>query len=114
MAKFSGKIGYVVQTESRRGVWEDISIDKQRCGDFVKNAKKITSSDNLNDELTVANVISIIADRFATDNFRFIRYVEYMGAKWKVTQAEIQYPRILLTIGGLYNDNKTTTPTTFS
>ena len=30
--------------------------------------------------------------------------VTEMGAKWKITDVEVQYPRLLLTIGGLYNE----------
>jgi hypothetical protein len=32
-----------------------------------------------------------------------MRYVEFMGTKWKITNIEVQYPRLTLSIGGEYN-----------
>jgi hypothetical protein len=30
-------------------------------------------------------------------------YVEFMGTKWKITNVEVQYPRLILSVGGVYN-----------
>ena len=54
----------------------------------------------------VANEISIVADPFARENFHRMRYVVFMGAKWKITKVEVGYPRLILTIGGLYHESK--------
>jgi len=103
MAKFYGKVGYGISTETSKGVWEDVITDKNYSGDIVKNSQRLVSSGTLNDNVTISNDISIIADLFASENFYCIRYVEYLGVKWKVTNVEVQYPRLILSMGGVYN-----------
>lgn len=72
-------------------------------GDLTHNTRRLQSAEQLNDNINVANEISIVADPFANENFHSMRYVEFMGAKWKVTSVEVQYPRLILTMGGVYN-----------
>lgn len=103
MAKFSGKVGYIKPVETAPGVWEDQYIEKQYYGDTIRNISKFQPSGGLNDNIAIANSISIIADPFANENFQYMRYVLFMGAKWKILDIEVQYPRIILTIGGVYN-----------
>lgn len=104
MAKFFGAIGYSVTKETSPGVWEEDITERDYYGDLVRNVRKIQPSDGLNDDLNVANEISIVADPFANENFHSMRYVHFMGAKWKVTNVEVQYPRLILTIGGVYRE----------
>lgn len=104
MAKFYGIIGYGKKVKTKPGVWEDKITEKQYFGDLIKNTSKVQPSDQLNDNINVSNQISIISDPFANGNFHSMRYVEFMGAKWKITNVEVQYPRLILTIGGVYND----------
>lgn len=103
MAKFFGVIGYSVTNETSPGVWEEDIIERDYYGDLVRNVRKTQSSDGLNDDINVANEISIVADPFANENFHSMRYVHFMGAKWKIMSVEVQYPRLILTIGGVYN-----------
>lgn len=104
MAKFFGKIGYSVETETKPGVWVNQITTRDYIGDIVRNASRWNpTSDSINDDLTINNQISIIADPFATENFHSMKYVEWMGTKWKITNVEVQYPRLLLSIGGVYN-----------
>lgn len=103
MAKFSGKVGYINSVETAPGVWEEQYIEKQYYGDIIRNISKFQPSGGVNDNITIANSISIIADPFANENFQHMRYVLFMGAKWKILDIEVQYPRITLTIGGVYN-----------
>jgi hypothetical protein len=72
-------------------------------GELIRNTRRLQSSDQLNDNVSVANEVSIISDPFANENFHSMRYVEFMGAKWKITDVEVNYPRLILTIGGVYN-----------
>lgn len=65
--------------------------------------RQLQSGETLNDDINIANEISIVADPFARKNFHKMRYVAYMGAKWKISKVEVGYPRLILTIGGLYN-----------
>lgn len=103
MAKFYGAIGYAVTEETKPGVWTEKIIEHVYYGDLNRNTRRLQSADQLNDNIDVANEISIVADPFANENFHSMRYVEFMGAKWKVTSVEVQYPRLILTLGGVYN-----------
>jgi hypothetical protein len=103
MAKFYGPIGYGVTEEVSEGVWEDRITERPYYGELVRNTAKFQTSDELNVNVSVANEISIVADPFANENFQSMRYVEFMGTKWKITNVEVKYPRLILTIGGVYN-----------
>ena len=103
MAKFYGKIGFGKTVETEPGVFEEEITSRNYYGDTIRNSRMLQSSDSINDNINIANQISILADPFAKDNFHTIRYAEYMGTKWKVTTAEVLFPRILLTLGGVYN-----------
>lgn len=103
MGKFYGPIGYAVTEETAPGVWEDKITERMYYGELVRNTRKLQTVDQLNDNINVANEISILADPFARENFHLMKYVEFMGAKWKITSVEVQYPRLTLTVGGVYN-----------
>lgn len=103
MAKFYGVIGYAETVETKPGVWKEQITEKMYYGELVRNTRKLQTTDQLNDNINVANEISIVADPFANENFHSMRYVEFMGAKWKITNVEVQYPRLILTVGGVYN-----------
>lgn len=105
MAKFYGPIGYAVTVETRPGVWEEQITERPYYGDLIRNTRRLQSSETLNDDISVANEISIVADPFANENFYLMRYVGFMGAKWKISNVDVQYPRLILTIGGVYNDD---------
>jgi hypothetical protein len=103
MAKFYGIIGYAIPKEANRGVWKDEKIERTYYGDLIRNTRRLESSGTLNDNINIANEISIVADPFAYENFHAMKYVVFMGAKWKISNVEVQYPRLVLTLGGLYN-----------
>ena len=104
MAKWFGAIGFAETVETVPGVWEEQITEHNYYGDLTRNTRRLQSTDQLNDNINVANELSIVADPFARQNFHAMRYAELMGAKWKITNVEVQYPRLLLTIGGLYTD----------
>lgn len=103
MAKFFGAIGYAVTEETKPGVWKEQITEREYFGELIRNTRRLQSTDQLNDDINVANELSIVADPFAYENFHTMRYVKFMGAKWKITNVEVQYPRLILTIGGVYN-----------
>lgn len=104
MAKFFGKIGYAETQQTSPGVWEEKITEREYFGDLTRNIRRLQSSGNLNDNIVVANEISIVADPFANQNFHAMRYVEFMGTKWKINSVEVQYPRLNLTLGEQYNE----------
>lgn len=103
MAKWYGVIGYAELVETKPGVWKEQITERSYYGDLIRNTRSLQTADQLNDNINVANEISIVADPFANQNFHAMRYVEFMGAKWKISRVEVQRPRLILTIGGVYN-----------
>jgi hypothetical protein len=103
MAKFYGPIGYGKSEKTAPGVFKEVITERNYYGDIIRNTRNLQTANQVNDNINVANEISIIADPFANENFHLIRYVKYMGEKWKVTKVEVLYPRLLLTMGGIYN-----------
>lgn len=107
MSKFFGVIGYAISDESAPGVWYDKIIERSHYGDVNRSKSQYEASSSLNDNLNISNEFSIIADPFAYENFQNMRYIVFMGAKWKITSVEVQYPRLILTVGGVYNEQTT-------
>lgn len=104
MAKWCGMIGYSELVETSPGVWSDQIIERKHVGDVLRNSsRRSNNSASTNDDLNVNNQISIIADPFARLNLHKMRYIEFMGTKWKITNIDVQYPRLILTVGGVYN-----------
>jgi hypothetical protein len=110
MAKFFGSIGYAETTETAPGVWTEVVTERNYFGDELKNTRRLEAGENLNDNLVINNTISIVADPFALQHFHTMRYVQWMGASWKITNVDVQRPRLILTIGGIYNGSTPTTP----
>lgn len=111
MAKFYGPIGYGITSETSPGVWTDTIVERNYRGDVLQNYRKVSQGESINDNIDVSNRLSIISDPFAMQHFHTIKYVKWMGAAWKVTTVDAsQRPRLILTIGGVYNGE--TAPTT--
>ena len=103
MAKWFGKIGYAETVETAPGVWVEHIVEREYYGDLNKNNRRLQSTDQLNDNINISNELSIISDPYAIKNFHSMRYAEFMGAKWKISDVEVLYPRLRLTLGCLYN-----------
>lgn len=104
MPKFCGIVGYADVIETRPNIWESIITERTYYGDVIRNTKRTENSGNLNDDINVNCQISIVADAYAYDHYFKIKYVIWQNSKWKVTTVDpSQRPRILLTLGGVYN-----------
>lgn len=104
MAKFHGAIGFANLVETAPGVWTEEIKERTYSGDLKRNTRRLQTTDQVNDNLVISNEISIIADPYANNNFHSMRYVEFRGVKWKVTNVDAtKYPRLILTVGGVYN-----------
>lgn len=104
MPKYFGKIGFMVTKETKPDVWEEDIEEREYSGELLRVQKRWQGSEHLNDDLAISNRLSILSDPFAYNNFHSIRYATWMGAKWKVTSVEVAYPRLLLDLGGVYNE----------
>lgn len=104
MAKYFGKIVFAETAEVRPGVWKEQITTREYAGDVLRNNRRLQSNkDSTNDDLSINNEISIVADPYAYNNFHSIRYIEWMGTRWKVSSVDVEYPRLHLSIGGVYN-----------
>lgn len=104
MTKFCGKIGFINSTETYPGVWTNEFIEKSYTGDVTRNIRRWDNSEYVNDDFNVTNSISVVADSFAYENIGIMRYVKWMDTKWKISSVEINRPRLILNIGGVYNE----------
>lgn len=103
MAKWYGIIGYVNKVETEPGVWEEEVIERPYYGDTIRNTRILQNSGDINDNVNITNQLSIVADPYANAHIYAMRYAEFQGTKWKVSNVDVQYPRLVLTLGGLYN-----------
>ena len=104
MAKWFGKIGYAETEEISPGVWKEQIVEREYYGDLVRNTRRLQTADKINDDIIVSNELTIVSDPYAMNNFHLIRYAEFMGTKWKILSVEVSYPRLILTLGGLYTN----------
>lgn len=102
--KWYGSIGFAELKETTPGVWTPQITERNYRGDLVRNTRRLQSTDQVNDDVNINNQISIVADPYANMNFHTIKYATFMGTKWKVSDVEVQYPRLILSLGGVYNE----------
>jgi len=112
MAKFYGLVGYGESVETSPGVWQDQIVEKLYYGDVVRNTRTLSEGDQLNNDLSVGNSISIVANAYANEHFFAIRYIKWAGALWTVSDVEVQSPRLILRLGGVYNGPTAPAPIT--
>jgi hypothetical protein len=101
--RFSGKVGYGGTVETAPGVHVDQVTERTQIGDVIRNSLKFQNGESVNNDLSVSNSISIVADEYARDHFSAVRYVDWAGTKWSVVDIELQHPRLILRLGGVYN-----------
>lgn len=108
--KFFGSVGfYTGEQEVKPGVWKPVFVERPYSGNVNWNNRHYQTSENQNDDVRLNNQISILFDLYSQENFASIRYVIWNGIKWRVTNVEVNYPRLVLTIGGVYNGTGTET-----
>ena len=105
MARFSGEVGYgeSVEDPPGSGIWKDSIVEVLYTGDVIRNVRRLDSAESLNEEISVQNSISIVADEYANANFLNIKYVRWVGVLWTVTSVEVRAPRLILSLGSVYN-----------
>ena len=104
MNKWRGKIGFIETVETVPDVYEEQVVEKYYRGDVIRNSSKWSQKqDSTINDLNISNSISILADPYLTNNIQSIRYIEFMGGLWDVTSIDVQFPRLVLSIGGVYH-----------
>ena len=109
MAKFYGRIGYAETVETSPGVYTEQITERMYYGDIFRNIRNLQGASQVNSNIDIANEIEIVADPFAYQHFHSMRYVEFMGALWTISKVDVKYPRLALSIGGVYNGPQATT-----
>lgn len=110
MTKFHGKIGYGNTVEATPGVHADEIVEHYYYGEVIRNSRQLREGENLNQDLTIGNSISIVGNAYALEHSFAIRYVEWAGELWTVVDVEIQRPRLILRLGEVYNGPTATAP----
>lgn len=105
MARFIGEVGYgdPVETPPYSGVWVDEIVEFPYQGDVIRNTRRLDDNEKVNADITVGNSISVVADEYAFEHFFNIKYVRWAGVLWTVTTVEVRNPRLILSLGGVYN-----------
>lgn len=103
MAKFYGAIGYVETQETKPDVFDEVPIERMYKGELIRNTRRTENQQAINDSINISNQISILADPYARNHIFAMRYVKWMGTAWKISDVSVEYPRLVLSIGGIYH-----------
>lgn len=103
MTKWAGKIGFSETVKTALDVYSEVITEKQYYGEVTKNTRRWDSSDNVNDNFVVSNGISVIADDYLFTHLKYMRYVIWQGIRWKIKDISVEYPRLNMSIGDIYN-----------
>lgn len=103
--KWYGSVGFADTKETEPGYYEEVITEHTYYGDVIRNTRMLQNSGEINDDINISMQISIVADAYAVDHIHTMRYVTFQNSKWKVSNVEVQHPRLVLSVGGLYNVN---------
>lgn len=107
MAKWHGVIGFGTTEEVSPGVNKPKIYEKEASGDVIRNTRQYSTGNNLAGEITMSNQLSVLAKPYIIENLQYIKYANWMGVNWRVTSVDVQYPRLILSLGGVYNAEPT-------
>ena len=111
MARYFGKVGFGVQQETAPGVYTEVITERSYYGDVIRDARRLSEAEQVNKSISTSNSISIVADAEAHEQYFAIRFVEWGGVVWTVTEVEVQFPRLILRLGEVWNGPRAATGT---
>ena len=106
MGLFYGPIGFVETVEDPigSGIYKEQPTERNYRGEVSRYSKRWDNgSQQVNPNLSISNTISIVADPYVSNHLYSLRYIKWLGGYWEITSAEVETPRIILSIGGVYN-----------
>lgn len=103
MARYADAIGVASTVEGPPGIFKEVFTEKIYVGDILRDSRRWQDTPKVNSDLSISNRISIVADAYALANFSAMRYAKLNGVSWKILEIEIQRPRLILTLGEVYN-----------
>lgn len=102
--KYVGNIGFLSSnTEVTGGIATQPIISKRYFGEIITTSSRLQTQDKINPDVTINNSIAILLDGYLNNNLSNIVYVEFLNKKWSVSSIELRHPRVILSLGGLYN-----------
>lgn len=110
MARFYDKVGYALPGSLVNGVWIDTITERAYYGDILEMTSSQSEGEKVNPDVRLQNRISIVADGFALENFTYIKYVSWVGSLWTVQSVRVERPRLILSLGGVYDGPKPVIP----
>lgn len=103
MARFSGLVGYVTEEETVPGVWGPVEKTRMMKGDVIHQVSRYDKGEKVNDDIVLNHRISLIGDSYSFGNYYNLKWVKMGTIKWKVTSIEIKRPRLIVSLGGVWN-----------
>lgn len=103
MARYRGVVGYGKDEESATGVFKTVIHEHTVFGDIEQDTRRLTPGEGVNQNLTLGDVISIIAPAEVIANYSAIRYITMGGVRWSVTSVVVRRPRLVVRTGEVYN-----------
>lgn len=101
--KFYGPIGFVEDQVTGLDIHSNVPVEHSYRGDLLENNRRLEKGEGVNNDVTIGNTISIVADPYALEHFHNMRYVKWMGVSWIVSKVDVKYPRLIISLGGVYN-----------
>lgn len=106
MGKMYTQIGYAEQVEVERGVIKEETVERPYTVEVIRLSRRTESSGYVNDNVNVNNEFSVLADPYALNHFHSMRYIKLWGQPWIINNVTVEYPRLKLTVGGVYNGDE--------
>lgn len=108
MPKTGCTVGFEQTSEldpiNKPGVYTENIVEKRYIAEILKNQDSLrNSTEQVNADISLSNRFSIVADPYAKTNFSTIRYLTFMGTQWRVSNVEVAFPRLIISVGGIYN-----------
>jgi hypothetical protein len=103
MAKFAGFVGYINQEETVPGVWSQVETPKMMKGDIIRQSSNNQNDNKVNSDITLGHRVSLLGDAYAMENYYKLKWVEFRGIKWEASSVEIERPRLIVSLGGVWN-----------
>ena len=101
--RYSGKIGYAVQTETSPGVWEDTITERAKLGTVKQRTEALDSGSSVLPEYRTTTSVSVLCDGVLKENYDNLRYLSHLGKNWVIASAVMEWPELILYIGEVYN-----------
>lgn len=103
--RFYGIIGYGIPITDDYGVTKDTIVERKHFGDIIRLTSTNENAQQVEDNIRLNCQFSIVLDSFITENFQFIKFIEWNGVMWKASSItpDPDRPRLTVHVGSVYN-----------